>query len=55
MWESGLTSLSHPCGLYCKSFTVVIYDRNDCPIIIYDRNDSGLYYKTIILAYFSLN
>jgi hypothetical protein len=35
------------CGLYYKSFTIVIYDRNYSMIIIYDRNDSGQYYKTI--------
>jgi hypothetical protein len=29
-----------PCGLYYKSFT----------IIIYDRNDNGLYYKTMIIS-----
>ena len=29
-----------PCGLYYKSFT----------IIIYNRNDNGLYYKTMIVA-----
>ena len=28
------------CGLYYKSFTIVIYDRND----------NGLYYKTMIVA-----
>jgi hypothetical protein len=33
-------------GLYYKSFTIVIYDRNESTIVIYDRNDSGLYYKT---------
>jgi hypothetical protein len=31
-------------GLYYKSFT----------IIIYDRNDNGLYYKTTIVANFAL-
>jgi hypothetical protein len=38
------------CGLYYKSFMIVIYDRNDSMIIIYNRNDSGLYYKAIIIA-----
>ncbi len=33
--------------LYHKSFTIVIYDRNDSTIIIYSRNDSGQYYKTV--------
>ncbi len=28
------------CGLCYKSFTIVIYDRNDSMIIIYDRNES---------------
>ncbi len=37
-------------GLYCKSFTIVIYDRNDSTIVIYDHNDSGPYYKTTITA-----
>ncbi len=35
------------CGLYYKSFMIVIYDRNDSTIIIYYLNDSGQYYKTI--------
>jgi hypothetical protein len=38
------------CGLYNKSFMIIIYDRNDSTIIIYDCNDSGLYYKTMIVA-----
>ncbi len=33
--------------LYYKSFTIVIYDRNDSVIVIFNRNDSGQYYKTI--------
>jgi hypothetical protein len=40
-------SLSQTCGLYYKSFMIVIYDRNDSTIVIYDHNDSGQYYKTI--------
>ncbi len=39
------------CGLHYKSFTIVIYDRNDSTIVIYDHNDSGLYYKTTIVAW----
>jgi hypothetical protein len=35
------------CGLYYKSFTIVIYDRNESTIKIYNCNDSGQYYKTI--------
>jgi hypothetical protein len=31
------------CGLYYKSFMIVIYDHNDSTIVIYDCNDSGLY------------
>ncbi len=38
------------CGLYCTSFTIVIYDRNGSMVVIYDRNDIGLYYKTTIVA-----
>jgi hypothetical protein len=38
-----------PCGLFYKSFTIIIYNRKDSMIIIYDRNDSGQYYKTLIL------
>ncbi len=34
-------------GLYYKSFTIVIYDRNDSTIIIYNHNYSGQYYKTL--------
>jgi len=34
-------------GRYYKSFTVVIYDRNDSTIEIYNCNDGGQYYKTI--------
>jgi hypothetical protein len=41
-WEDLLTS-----GLYYKSFTIVIYNRNDSTIIIYNCNDSDQYYKTI--------
>ena len=33
-----------PCGLYYKTITIVIYDRND----------NGLYYKTAIVANFAL-
>jgi hypothetical protein len=33
------TLVQYLCGLYYKSFT----------IIIYDRNDSGQYYKTMIV------
>ncbi len=38
------------CGLYYKSFMIVIYNCNDSAIVIYDRNDSGLYNKTKIVA-----
>jgi hypothetical protein len=34
-------------GLYYKSFTIVIYDRNDSTIVIYDHNDSDQHFKTI--------
>ncbi len=37
-------SLCLHCGLYYKSFMIVIYDRND----------NGLYYKTAIVANFAL-
>ncbi len=30
------------CGLYYKSFTIVIYNLNNRTIVIYDHNDSGL-------------
>jgi hypothetical protein len=40
-------SIVSSCGLYCNSFTIVIYNHNDGTIVIYDRNDSGQYYKTI--------
>jgi len=43
------------CGLYSKSFTIVINDHNDSMIVIYDNNDSGPYYKTAITAKSSLN
>ncbi len=36
-------------GLYYKSFTIVIYGRNDSAVVIDDRNDSGQYYKTIMI------
>ncbi len=43
-------------GLYYKSFTNVIYDRNDSGLycksftnVIYDCNASGQYYKTMIM------
>jgi hypothetical protein len=46
-----------PCGLYYKSFTIIIYDHNDSglyyksfTIVIYGHNDSGLYYKAAIIA-----
>ncbi len=35
---------SNTCGLYFKSFTIVIYNCND----------SGLYYKTTIVALYEL-
>ncbi len=35
------------CGLYYKSFTIVIYNPNDGTIVIYDCNDIGKYYKAI--------
>jgi hypothetical protein len=38
------------CGLYYKSLTIVIYNRNDFIIVKNDRNDSGQYYKTTITA-----
>ncbi len=38
-------------GLYYKSFMIIIYDHNDNTIVIYEHNDSGLYYKTMILAW----
>jgi hypothetical protein len=41
------------CGLYYKSFTIIIYDRNDSMIVIYNHNDSGQYYKNMILANFA--
>jgi hypothetical protein len=44
--------------LYCKSFTIVIYDHNDSKIINYDCNDSSQYYKVLyfmILTRASLN
>jgi hypothetical protein len=37
-------------GLYYKSFTIVIYDRNDSMIVIYDCNDCGLYYKSFTIV-----
>jgi hypothetical protein len=37
------------CGLYYKSFMIVIYNCNDSTIVIYDRNDSGLYYKSLTI------
>ena len=45
LYERMWTRLSS--ALYYKSFTIVIYDRNDNTIVIYDSNDSGQYYKTI--------
>ncbi len=42
------------CGLYYKSFMIVIYNRNDSTIIIYDRNDKNQYYKTWILSSLAL-
>ncbi len=42
------------CGLYCKSFMIVIYDHNDSTIVIYDCNDSGMYYKTTIVTRYEL-
>jgi hypothetical protein len=52
-----LWQLKTSCGLYYKSFTIVIYDRNGSgqhyksfTIVIYDRNGSGQHYKTMILA-----
>ncbi len=41
------------CGLYYKSFMIVIYDRNDSMIVIKDRNDSGLYYKSFTIINFA--
>jgi hypothetical protein len=38
MWVQSVRVLA--CGLYYKSFTIVIYDHND----------NGLYYKTKIVA-----
>jgi hypothetical protein len=51
--SSLITSLI--CGLYYKSFAILIYNRNDCTIAIYDRNDSYHYYKTTIPATASLS
>ena len=45
-WHVGETT----CGLYYKSFTIVIYNPNDSTIVIYDRNDNGLYYKSMTIA-----
>ncbi len=39
-----------PCGMYYKSFIIVIYNRNDSTIVIYGLNDSGQYYKTLTIA-----
>jgi hypothetical protein len=36
-----------PCGLYHKSFRIIIYDRNNSMILIYDLTYSDHYYKTI--------
>ncbi len=36
-------------GLYYKSFTIVIYGRNDSSIVIDYRNGSGQYYKNIMI------
>ena len=36
-------------GMYYKSFTIVIYDRNDSAVVIDDRNDNGQHYKTIMI------
>jgi hypothetical protein len=47
--------VSYSCGLYYKSFTIVIYNRNDSTIVIYDCSDSGKYYKTMILAILALS
>ncbi len=41
-------------ALYYKSFTVIMYSRNDSTIIIYDRKYSDQYYKTKILASLAL-
>ncbi len=46
-YESEIFYSTGSCGLYYKSFTIVIYDCNDSTIVIYDRNGSGKYYKTI--------
>ncbi len=35
------------CGLYYKSFKIVIYDCNDGMFVIYNCNGSGQYYKII--------
>ncbi len=40
--------------MYYKSFTTIIYNRNDSTIVIYDLNDSGLYYKTTIVTNLAL-
>ncbi len=37
------------CGLYYKSFMIVIYDCNDSSIVIYNPNDRGLYYKSLTI------
>ncbi len=42
------------CGLYFKSFIIVIYDFNDSMIVIYDCNDNGQYFKTMIPANLAL-
>ncbi len=56
-WDLLLTFIScgsQACGLYYKSFMIVIYDSNDSAIVIYDRYDSGLYYKTKTVARYEL-
>ncbi len=40
--------------MYYKSFTIIIYNRNDITIVIYDLNYSGLYYKTTIVTNLAL-
>jgi hypothetical protein len=55
MWKVPLPAKRKISGLYYKSFTIVIYNRNGSTIIIYDCNDRDLYYKTIKNYYPSWN
>ncbi len=45
---------TNPCSLHYKTFTIIIYDRNDSTIVTYNRNDSGQYYTIMILANLAL-